>query len=469
MAADKRNFDDFEKFPGRISEGTGYHEFPLLTYKDGANRERIWQIFIRLIKSSEPRINKIDWNVLTEKQIPIKKIYYGYNQSYHDLPKGSIVEVWSETGIKTGKITRNTPTYFEKPVLVGQINQRNPLHQALIYARSLYLKKKAKSSKKCKSQVTNVMYFPMLAITEDKGLKFLHFPLIVQPKLDGTRTLVFLKKPNTNYKNVIVYTRTKKEYPNMQYLQIVLYPYLNDLYDHELNQSLYLDGELYKHGRALQDISGSVRNSKKSKVLSELNEYHIYDCFYPLELNTAYESRREQLQVLFDELTNKKIKELGFAATDIIKPVPDWKVKTLKEAKSRFKKLIAKKYEGIIMRNLDGEYLADANRTGSFMRSKDLVKMKQRFTDEFEVVGFTEGKRGKDKGAIIWIIQTGDGQTMHVTPKDITYEERRALFLDAKKHFKKKYLSRMLTVEYEDLSKTNKPLRAKALAFRDYE
>lgn len=95
--------------------------------------------------------------------------------------------------------------------------------------------------------------------------------------------------------------------------------------------------------------------------------------------------------------------------------------------------------------------------------------MKKKMTDEFEVVNYTEGSRGKDKGAIIWVAKTKDGAFFNVTPKNITYEERYALFAECKKHFKTKYLGRMLTVEYEDLSKTNVPQRAKAVGFRDYE
>ncbi len=95
--------------------------------------------------------------------------------------------------------------------------------------------------------------------------------------------------------------------------------------------------------------------------------------------------------------------------------------------------------------------------------------MKPKFTDEYEVVGYAEGSKGKDKGAILWVCQTQDGDQFHVTPKDMTYAERYDLFHDAVDNFEEKYLGRMLTVEYEDLSKDGIPLRAKALTFRDYE
>jgi ATP-dependent DNA ligase len=505
MAADKRNFDDFENFPGVIDDGTGYHVFPTITYTDSADRVREWTIRVRLIKAGGDRLSGVAWDLLEEKQVVIKKEYYGHGDEYADLPKGTIAEAWVETGISTGKITRNSPSYFEKVALSGQINQRNQLHNALIYARSQYLKRiekhskhtpvKAKGNAKGKGK-NNVMHFPMLATSEEKGMKHLNFPIIVQPKLDGTRANAFLKYKDGGPENVIIYTRTKKVYPDLWYLQVLLYPYLNELYDESLDQSIFLDGELYKHGKALQEISGSVRRSKKNRMskriitpdkncknknknaseselddtftLDETNEYHVYDCYYPLELDTSCESRMEQLDVLFEAMSDEVIEEFGFSASDIIKEVPRWKVKDMETAIERFDILIAEKYEGIIMRNMDGIYTAGRDSTTG-TRSKDLVKMKQRFTDEFECIGYTQGKRGKDRGAVIWIIKTNDGEELNVTPKDMTYDRRYELFQECEKSFDEKYLGLMLTCEYEDLSNSGKPLRAKSLTFRDYE
>jgi len=491
MSADKRNFDDFENFPGSVNDGTGYHEFPEVLSTDSAGRERSWRIYVRLIKAAGDRLIGIDWDLLAEKQIPIKDKYYGHGDTYEDISTGSIAEVWVDTGIVTGKITRNSPTYFETVAHEGQINQRSPFHQALIYGRSQYLKRcekhGKKKTKKTKGKASNnVMYFPMLATTEEKGIKHVVWPAIGQPKLDGARAGVYLAKKDGGPKSVMIYTRAKKPYPDLWYLQVLLYPYLNDLYDEELNQSIFLDGELYKHGKALQDISGSVRGSKKSRLkkrkgngkdtkedsdtitLDEAMEYHIYDCFYPLELDTAYESRREQLAVLFEAMSDDVVEEFGFAASDVIKSVADKELKNLAAAKKYFTQLTKKGYEGLIIRNKDAVYTAGKTST-SGTRSKDLVKMKQRFTDEFECIGYTQGKRGKDIGAVIWIIQTEDGEELNVTPKGIDYDRRYELYQECEESFDEKYLGRMLTVEYEDLSKAGKPLRAKALVFRDYE
>ena len=104
------------------------------------------------------------------------------------------------------------------------------------------------------------------------------------------------------------------------------------------------------------------------------------------------------------------------------------------------------------------------------MVMNNLVKMKKQMTDEYEVISFTEGKKGKDKGALLWILKTDKDISFTVTPKDMTYEERYKLFKEAsiKKYFDEKFKGRMMTVEYEDLSKDQIPLRAKSIGFREH-
>lgn len=489
MAASKRDFKDFYSFPGALNEGTGIYEFPTLYSVDDMERLRTWDIKVRIIKTGKKH-TAIDWKLLEDKQVPILDDYFeaGDSEDYTDIPKGLVVQMWGETGIEGGKITRGIPTYFDKSAMEDKSNRRNAFQQAMIQARSLFLKRKEKGAnerkpiKGKKVSTQNVMYFPMLAKPFKDGEKHLEFPLYIQPKLDGVRCLVFLKKKN-DPSSIVIYTRTKKEFLNMDYLTKLLYPYLNDLYDEEKNQSIYLDGELYKHGKKLQDISGESRNEKKrpkngnfgakkdkeeddedseAEDNVEHNEYHIYDCFYPKELDNAYSQRKEQLEALFEAMEDDE------EARQYIKPVETIEVANMEEVQAQYEKFVEDNYEGAILRNSDGVYLANAEKTGSFMRSKDLVKLKKKFTDEYEVVDFKQGKKGKDVGAIIWIAQTKGKIKFNVTPKGITYEQRKKLYQECKKNFSK-YKNRMLTVEYEDLSKAGVPQRAKAVAFRDYE
>ena len=486
MSASKRDFTDFNNFPGKLNTGKGIYEFPTLRQEDKNGNIRVWNIYVRLVKDGN-RQSTINWNLLSEHQIPIKDYYFNFGDDYKDLPNNTIAEVWTETGIegKGFKITRNIPTYFDTVNFIGQTNQRNPFHNALIKARSDYLKRFERGGSKNRSGIkksndTNVMYFPMLANTWKNGSKYIKYPCFIQPKLDGVRCLTFIEKKNGNIDNVILYTRSQKHFPNLEYLREILLPFLINLFDDSEKpyQSIYLDGELYKHGHTLQEISGRSRNEEKYIVddfnIDNMNEYHIYDCFYPESLDLTFEERKEILDEFHNDIKNStksdyKYLPKGIIASDFIKSVPCELVNNLSDANNLFEKYIKLDYEGIMFRNKDGVYLANATKTGSFLRSNDLVKMKQKFTDEYKVVGYTEGKHGKDKGAIIWICETDENEKFNVTPKNITYEERKKLFIDATNNFEKKYLGRMITVEFEDLSKKNVPQRAKALTFRDYE
>lgn len=452
MAADKRDFVDFENFGGLLDNDV--YRYPTIKYIDEFEREREWNVFVRLIKySSKTKQSQIDWDLLKEKQLSIKKEYFHTGDKYVDLPKHSAGQVWIETGIIGGKITRHIPTYFRKVAFKGQSNQRNIFMQALINARSQYLKKQERSinteiddSKKTKCITTK--YFPMLAKTYSDGEKYLKFPLYVQPKLDGNRCIAYLYN-----KEVILYSRNKKEHKHKQYLKDELLKPLMDLYDNNQCQSLYLDGEFYIHGNSLQDISSKARNLKKD---DNSLEYHIYDCFYPLNMNLPFTERYKTLIEIFKVNVFNKIK---LVETKL--------VNDFKEMTEFYNYCIQNDYEGAMCRNADGEYAGDPNRVSS-SRSKNLVKLKQKFTSEFEIVGFTEGKKGKDKGALIWILQTDTGIRFNVIPK-MEYQDRYSMYNECVKSFDKKYLGLMLTVEYTELSEKGVPLCAKGIIIRDYE
>lgn len=462
MSSSKRDFTDFSKFPGKLINNV--HEFPQINHTDGANRLRKWLIFVRLVYKNQSLQNTIDWDTTVEKTADINLLYYTLGEK---IPENIIAQVWTESGITSGKITRSQPSYFSDKSNEGRANERNVFQQALIVARNLYIKRTEKSDAPVNntSQTNSMhkMYFPMLAKSYEDGIKHIKFPCYIQPKLDGIRCLSYLSKyKNSTYNDVICYSRNKKIFPSLDYLREILYPYLYDLYDVEKKQSIYLDGELYKHGKKLQDISGDSRNETANTTDNNKNrnQYFIYDCFYPSELDMTFSKRYKQLKVLYDALPVK---------SKVIKPVATYVVKSLEEANAKYKAFTKLYYEGAILRNADGPYLGNAEKTGAFLRSNNLVKLKPKFTDEFRVIDFTDGIRGKDKNAIIWICETKKHIVFNVTPKDCTYKQRYELYESAKANFNKLYKGKDLTIEYEDLSADGVPLRAKALTFRDYE
>ena len=146
------------------------------------------------------------------------------------------------------------------------------------------------------------------------------------------------------------------------------------------------------------------------------------------------------------------------------------------------KQFLKEGYEGAIARKDSAGY-----RYGySNYHSANLLKIKPKQDSEFPVVDFTQGTRGKDVGAVIWICEVPDpkdprDKTFHVVPKDMEYKTRYALFKRLSQlvqgpsgemvtRFERDVKGLPLTVEYaESSAKTGKPLQAKAKAFRTYE
>jgi hypothetical protein len=476
MLGDKRQFSDFSKFCGAIDKTTGAYRFPSLFHIDSRNNRRIWSINIRLIKGIGKNY-KHDWDLLLDDTVPIKQSYL----SNTEIPDGTIAQLWTETGVVGGKIARHAPTY---PIAknIGKSNARNQFEQALVLARSQYLKKyenglmpekefKRKVLGSVRSSIRNTKYFPMLVRNFDNEKKHLHYPLYIQPKLDGARMVAFLNKSpknNPTFKNVILYTRQKKDYVGFDKIRKELLSAFIDMWDFETNQSIYIDGELYKHGLNLQTISGAVRNPKRAEMPKYHGiKYHIFDIFYPSNLTIEFEDRLDYLDDVFSTLAS------GNTESTCVERVKTIRVDSDKDQERLYKQFVKKKYEGIILRNADSLYLTHPTKNSTAIRSKFVLKRKMTYSDEFEVVGFEEGSKGRDKGAIMWICKTHNTEKLFkVTPKNTTYDERYITFKDASADnnngFKTKFKGRMMTVEYEDLSRDNVPLRAKAVGFREH-
>ena len=58
------------------------------------------------------------------------------------------------------------------------------------------------------------------------------------------------------------------------------------------------------------------------------------------------------------------------------------------------------------------------------------MKIRPIFDDGFTVVGYTQGTRGKDVGAVIWECEVPKpvDRLFTVVPKDMTYEDRYAVY-----------------------------------------
>lgn len=468
MSADKRTFVDFAtEFPGKIDVDRNLYVFPTLYKTANTGKVREWTIYIRLIKKdsiNKAETKKQNWELMHEIEVPIKSIYL---EETLEMPHGVVAEMWTESGISSMKISRSAATYIEAKN-VGKKNERNVLQQALVTARGKYLKKIDEGSTLNLETVTEVAvsnptsrFYPMLAQKYEKQYSKINFKdLFIQVKLDGNRCIAFLDNiKSPTYKNVVLYSRQLKDWPHSPPNDLVrksLLKLLIDAYDKERMESIYLDGELYRHGVSLQDINKIVKGKSEA---GETIEYHVYDHFYPHYEKEGFAVRNNTLKTLFSISKDMPIKLLKTT-----------EIHSEKECDELYKAALADKYEGIMIRTANGHYEKSMVKKSEQLRSKNLLKRKETYDDEFEVVGYTDGKNGKESLAIVWICKAKNknGDTFNVVP-NLPIEERYKIYKECQKKFAEKYEGRLLKVEYRGLSNKNIPLQAKAIEFRDYK
>ena len=248
-------------------------------------------------------------------------------------------------------------------------------------------------------------------------------------------------------------------------------------------KKLTLDGELYYHGKHLNEISAYVRADNQS-IDKSLIEYHIFDIYYEKEEdvnNVIYIERLrlfEKIKELYSSLNNS-FGKIVFLDTNQIGNSDD--------AVNFYKNSLELGYEGSMIRIPSGKY----DMGYDDYHSKQLIKIKPLLRDEFLCVGYTSGK-GKSSDLIIlkceltsknvknaihymskrnimidiYTYKDYTGTSFNVTPK-ATEEERRKMLIDFNENFKSKYENRLYTCEFRDYSKKKlTPERGVGIGFR---
>lgn len=136
-----------------------------------------------------------------------------------------------------------------------------------------------------------------------------------------------------------------------------------------------------------------------------------------------------------------------------------WQINSTKELKYRYEWCLDNGFEGLMLRNSDGEYK-------SGFKSYDLLKLKPEEEDEFEIVSVLDG-RGIDEQAVIFQCATKDGLLFKCRPK-MTIPERQRLWT---KWTDKTWnpVGQLLTVNYGNLSADGVPRFPRGKNIRDFK
>jgi len=334
---------------------------------------------------------------------------------FHKTKTGSINiwDIWSDGdtiftrwGKKDGK--QQDAAKRAKGKNTGKKNATTDAEQAELEAKAMWTKKLERKYYETEAEATTeVVFLPMLADSFEKRKRFLtedSYPATLQPKLDGLRMLASWSDDNSKVK---LMSRGGKEY---------VLPHISALLETVLDKKDVLDGELYIHGKSLQELNRLVRGSHKYAESIDV-QYHVYDIVPGGEADMPWIKRMKFLEAFHTKHDNTVARKVHTSeATD---------EQEVLLAQSKF---MANGYEGAIVRLPLGTY-----RFG--YRSKELLKVKSFQDAEFEITGFTNGI-GKFENSIIYTCKTSLGKEFSVVPKG-TFEQREVWLREGVSHIGK--------------------------------
>ena len=167
---------------------------------------------------------------------------------------------------------------------------------------------------------------------------------------------------------------------------------------------IILDGELYKHGKSLQQISGAARLEKNAYDCDWL-QYYVYDVMIP---KVPFKERLKTLIELAQELHIGFDPYHKFEEGDLqLQIVPQVKVKGYDNIIKLHNKYVEEGWEGVVCRDPNAEY-----KFGS--RGNAMIKFKMYKDDCFKVIGIEPGLRGVED--MVFVLETKDGKQFKAKP-----------------------------------------------------
>lgn len=168
-----------------------------------------------------------------------------------------------------------------------------------------------------------------------------------------------------------------------------------------------LDGELYKHGKSLQQISGAARMEKNAGGCDWL-EYYLYDVMIPdadfAQRYKILEQIRQELDLDFNPARVWEDYDLRVQFVPHVYVIGDNKKEQIMELHNQY---VAEGWEGCVARDASKPYKYGG-------RGMEMVKFKSYKDDCFKVVGIEGGLRGAED--MVFILETEDGKTFKAKP-----------------------------------------------------
>jgi ATP-dependent DNA ligase len=267
-------------------------------------------------------------------------------------------------------------------------------------------------------------------------------PVFIQPKLDGVRCVIQYERRTQPREDVVVaYSRTGKEWKNIQHILAELRPFFQKF------PNVVLDGELYNHDLRdnFEKIISLVRKTKPTdedrQEASELTQFHCYDI---IDEELPFDQR--------NEFINQSLMLLGDSIYIVDTSLVDDEIR----AQAYHRINLENGYEGSIVRTND---------TYHCNRSHNLRKFKDFSDAEAMIVGYEEGK-GKRTGTLgKFLMQDDDGNQFGCPPgKGHNYQDLRDILKDIHK-----YMGQRATFTYFERTKAGSYRHPHYKSVRNYE
>ena len=280
------------------------------------------------------------------------------------------------------------------------------------------------------------MIKPMLAHKVNENRIDFSEKVFIQPKLDGVRC-IFTKDG--------AYSRTGKEFHNLQHIKIDLEKFFED------QPNAVLDGELYNHDLRddFEQIISLVRKQKPTDEdrlnAHKLIQYHVYD--------TVIEglSYKDRLNWLLSSKNLWSESVVSVETVDLDDFLCGWA-----SAKAMHNDFLNKGYEGSILR-LNGSYQQK--------RSYNLQKFKDFSDTEATIIGYEAGK-GKFTGLIGKFLMVDNNGNEFGCPigKGYNYSDRRYILENIHD-----YIGKIATFTYFERTKAGSYRHPLYKTLRNYE
>ena len=283
---------------------------------------------------------------------------------------------------------------------------------------------------------------PMLAKQESKltNRKILDKEWLCSRKIDGVRALFYwdgqevhtASRGGENYDPATTHIREKES----------LIKFFKE------NPTIILDGELYKHGKTLQQISGAARMEKNAYDCDWL-QYWVYDCYDTANPDITAKDRQIFLANNFPYPVNSEFNEIIEAEIII---VDQHKVSGEENIWKLHDQYVSEGFEGCVIRDPNRPYKPNG-------RTNDMLKFKNYKSEDFKVIDYQLGSRGSED--MCFICELEDGRTFKAMPCG-TREDKEEYIAN----FESKYKGHLLECTYFNLSDDGIPTQPKGRIFR---